>query len=86
MSTCIKTGANCYIEEYNGVVRCDVHRFKDIAIINFNNESFDRHEKDIDLQVVIGKGYYNRHQGIIVVKTNQITTNDIVLTDRLFGD
>ena len=84
MSTCVKTGANCHISEYNAMVRCDVHYFEGVVIVSFNNETFNLDVKNVDLSIEIGNGYFSRSQGIIVVKPDQTIIYNDVIRDRIF--
>ena len=71
MSQCIKTGCNVFIDEYNAIVRADLHRLcdddQDVIIVKFNPNSWSHDTAEADCSVIIGSGYFEDHNGLIVV-------------------
>lgn len=71
MAKCIKTGCNVFLEEYQAVVRADLHFLQndgqDIVIVKFNPNSWDYDSEEYDCEVLIGEGYYESSNGLIVV-------------------
>lgn len=60
MSQCIKTGAKIFVEDFNGVVACDLHLEViggvDVIIIRYNPKSVRFHE-EFDAKIKIGNRY-----------------------------
>ncbi len=71
MSKCIKTGCDAWLEEYHATVRCDLHMIDDgeepIVIVKFNPHSWNHYPSNIDCEVIIGSGYFEENNGVIVV-------------------
>ena len=69
MATCLKTGVDVYIIEYNATVRADVHDADGSLVINYEPNSWNVREPMDDAphaRVLIGRGYLNQNKGIIV--------------------
>lgn len=71
MSTCIKTGAKVYFEEYGTTVSCDLFEAAGAFVIRFYPEAFYGNgweRKDATHSVFIGtEGYLREDIGIAVV-------------------
>lgn len=71
MSQCIKTGCTVFLDEYQATVRADLHQLldddQDIIIVKFNVNSWVYDWSEYDCEVIIGSGYYESHNGLIVV-------------------
>lgn len=72
MAKCIKAGCTVWIEEYNATVCADLHRLsdddQDVIIVKFNPNSWS-HDGSVerDCEVIIGAGYFESSNGLIVV-------------------
>lgn len=71
MSKCIKTGCDVWLDEYHATVRSDLHMIDDgeepIVIVKFNPNSWNHDPSNIDCEVIIGAGYYEESNCLIVV-------------------
>ena len=71
MATCVKTGIDVYINEYQATVRADLHDADGVRVVNFNPNSF-KYNPDLNNQeypyiwLEIGSGYFHKDKGIIV--------------------
>lgn len=71
MSTCIKTGADVYLPEYNSVVHCDVHSFNDVVILNFYPEAMTYvADGTYDYRAIVGSGWVHDKKGVIVINAS----------------
>ena len=73
MSTCLKTGVDVFIEEYNASVRADIHTAAAI-IINFTPNSWNEkaNKNNCECHIAVGSGYMNKEKGIIVNPSSYI--------------
>lgn len=85
MSSCVKTGAVCYINEYRATVNCDVHSTNgDVVVVRFNPYSFQHGETTkYDLSMYVGEGYFDRQAGVIVTKASCIDFKNEVIKQRI---
>jgi len=68
MSTCLKTGIDVYIEEYNVSVRADLHEANGATIINFNPDSWGNWAVNPQDHIIVrvGKGYLHQDKGVLI--------------------
>ena len=70
MSTCLKTGLDVFLIEYNATVRADIHDANGSVVINYEPKSWELREppewSGQHARVLIGRGYMNQTKGIIV--------------------
>lgn len=70
MATCLKTGIDVFLIEYNATVRADVHDADGSLVINYEPKSWELREppegSGPHARVLIGRGYMNSTKGLIV--------------------
>lgn len=80
MAQCIKTGCDVFIDEYNAIVRADLHRLcdddQDIIIVKFNPNSWSHEPAEADCSVIIGSGYFEELNGLIIVPRSNCANID----------
>ena len=70
MSTCLKTGLDVFLIEYNATVRADIHDADGSIVINYEPKSWEIREPPEGsrphARVLVGRGYMNQTKGVIV--------------------
>ena len=70
MSTCLKTGLDVFLIEYNATVRADIHDANGSIVINYEPKSWTHADPaegtGPHARVLVGRGYMNQTKGIIV--------------------
>lgn len=75
MAHCIKTGAWCFVTNYQALTRCDIHQYRDVLIVRFNSEFvYNALDLEADLGLSVDDAYIEKsgRYGTVVIKLDEV--------------
>lgn len=83
MAKCIKTGAWCFVREYNSFFSCDVHKYRNTIIIRLNPNGLQINDK-ADIELSIDDGFLCKDEyWTIVVDVDEVEVNNEYIRSQL---